>query len=69
MAEADSEDRRLANEFADLVELKFERFRIAGAIREEDAVGLECEHVLGGCSAGTTVTRAPMCTGCAECCA
>ncbi len=48
VAEADAEDRRLADEVADVADLGFERLGIAGTVREEDAVGLEREHVFGG---------------------
>ena len=40
--------------------LILQRLRIAGTVREKDAVGLQRQHVFGGwCDAGTTVTRAP----------
>ena len=48
MAEADAEDRRLADQFADLRGLVLERLGIAGAVREKHAVGLERQHVFGG---------------------
>ena len=62
MAEADAEDRRLADQPADVVDLRVQRLGIAGAVREEHAVGLEREHVFGGGERGTTVTRQPDCT-------
>ena len=48
VAEADAEDRRLADEAADVVDLGVQRLGVAGAVREEDAVGFEREDVFGG---------------------
>ena len=47
MAEADSEDRHAAQEFANGAHGVIDRLRVAGAVGEEDAVGLEVEDILG----------------------
>ena len=38
----------LADEVADILDLGVERFGVAGAVGEEDAVGLERENIFGG---------------------
>ena len=48
VAEADAEDRLLADQLADVAHLGLERLGVAGAVREEDAVGLERQHIFGG---------------------
>src|SRR3954462_8908623 len=48
MPEADTEYRRFADELANVLDLGLERFGIARAVGEEDTVGLERQHVLGG---------------------
>ena len=48
VAEADAEDRLLADQLADVRDLRLERLGIARAVGEEDAVGIQREHVLGG---------------------
>ena len=50
LAEADAEDRFLADQLANLGGLELERFGIARAVRQEDAVGVQREDVLGGCA-------------------
>ncbi len=35
-----------------VLDLRCERFGVAGAVREEDAVGLEGEHIFGGSERG-----------------
>ena len=45
--QADAEDRDPADQLAHLRGLKLERLGIAGAVREEHAVGLQREHVFG----------------------
>ena len=47
MAEADAEDRPLADQLADGVDDVVERRRVAGAVGEEDDVGVLGEHLLG----------------------
>ena len=70
VAEADAEDRRLADEFADLRGLVFERLGIAGAVREEDAVGLQGEHIFGEVSGGDDGDACSRCgPGGGGCCA
>ena len=48
VAEADAEDGLLADELADVGDLGDEGLGIAGAVGEEDAVGVEGEDVFGG---------------------
>lgn len=48
VAEADAEDRLLAQQAANRADRVVERLGIAGAIREEHAVRLDGEHVFGG---------------------
>ncbi len=48
VAEANSEDRRAAEQLADIRDGIGDRLGIAGAIGEKHAVGLEREHVFGG---------------------
>ena len=48
MAQADAEDGLLADELADVGDLRLERLGIAGTVGEEDAVGLERQHIFGG---------------------
>ena len=50
MAEADAEDRFLADQLANLGGLELERFGIARAVGQEDAVRVQREDVLGGCA-------------------
>ena len=52
VAEADAEDRALADQLADGVDDVAERRRVAGAVGEEDQVGVLGEHLLGGGRAG-----------------
>ena len=52
VAEADAEDRLLAEQAADRADRVVERLGVAGAVREEDAVGLVREHFFGGGGAG-----------------
>ena len=52
MAEADAEDRPLADQLADGVDDVAERRRVAGAVGEEDDVGVLGEHLLGAAGAG-----------------
>src|SRR6266540_2218966 len=52
LSETDAEDGHLANQAAHLSGLKFEGLRIAGTIGEEDAIGLESEHVLSRSHSG-----------------
>ena len=47
MAQADAEDGLLADQLANLLRLVLERLGIAGAVREEDAVGIQRQHVFG----------------------
>ena len=47
MAETDSEDRHAAQEFANRAHGVIDRLGIAGAVGEEDAVGLQVEDILG----------------------
>src|SRR5277367_3045916 len=48
MAEADSEDGFAAHEAADVVDCVGAGLGVAGAVREEDSVGLQGEHVFSG---------------------
>ena len=48
MAEADAEDRRLADQPPHVVDLRVQRLGIAGAVREKHAIGLQRENVFGG---------------------
>ena len=48
VAQADAEDGLLADQLADVGHLRVQRLGIAGAVGEEDAVGLERQHVFGG---------------------
>ena len=52
VAEADAEHRPLADQLADGVDDVAERRRVAGAVGEEDEVGVLGEHLLGGGRAG-----------------
>ena len=52
VAQADAEDRLLAEHAADRVDRVVERLGIAGAVGEEDAVGLVRQHLLGRRRAG-----------------
>ena len=52
VAEADAEDGRAADELADVRDLGFERLGIAGAVGEENSVGIEREYVFGGGEGG-----------------
>ena len=47
MAEADAEDRHLAEQLADVLLGIADRFRVAGAVAEKDAVRVHGQH-LGG---------------------
>ena len=47
VAEADAEDGRAAGELADAFPRVGDGLGVAGAVREEDAVGLESEHIFG----------------------
>src|ERR1039458_4689288 len=48
MAEADSEDGLTAHQAADVVDRVGAGLGVAGAVREEDSVGLQGQHVFGG---------------------
>jgi hypothetical protein len=48
VSEADAEDRLPADQFADVRHLRLQRLRVARAVGEEDAVGIEGEDILGG---------------------
>ncbi len=48
VAQADAEDGLLADQLADVGDLRLERLGIAGAVGEEDAVGIQRQHVFGG---------------------
>ena len=52
VAEADAEERALADQLADGVDDVVERRRVAGAVGEEDDVGVLGEHLLGRGGAG-----------------
>ena len=52
MAQADAEDRLLAQEAANGGDCIFQWLGVAGAVREEHAVGLLCEHFVGRRGAG-----------------
>ena len=52
VAEADAEDGLLAEQAADGADGVFERFGVAGAVGEEDAVGVLGENFFGGGGAG-----------------
>ena len=58
MAQADAEDRFLADQFADLLRLELERLGIARPVREKHAVRLERQHVFGRCAAPEPRSRA-----------
>ncbi len=47
VAEADAEDRHAAHHVANGADGVVDRLGVAGAVREEDAVGLERQHVFG----------------------
>ena len=47
MAQADAEHRLLADQFADLLRLEFERLGIARAVRKKHAIRLERQHIFG----------------------
>ena len=47
MAEANSEDRHAAQEFANGADGVIDRLGVAGAVGEKDAVGLQLEDILG----------------------
>ncbi len=72
MAQADAEDRLLAQQAADRVDRVFERLRIAGAVGEEHAVGLLGQHLLGRRRAGQNRHAAthgrPGAAGCSTSC-
>src|SRR5580693_47886 len=48
VAKADAENRRLADQTPNVVDLRMQRLRIARTVREKDAVGLQREDILGG---------------------
>src|SRR5579875_2604391 len=48
MTEADSKDGLASGQFADILLGVCDRFRVAGAVREKNAVGIEREHVFRG---------------------
>ena len=48
MAEADPEDRNLADELSDRLNGVFHWFGVARTIGKKDAIGLHSEHVFGG---------------------
>ena len=52
VAEADAEHRPLADQLADGLDDVVERRRVAGAVGEEDEVGVAGEHLLGRSRAG-----------------
>ena len=64
MAETDAEDRLLAEQAANRVDRVVERLGIAGAVREEHAVGLWLRTSSAVAVPGTTVTRQPSCRRC-----
>ena len=63
MAEADAEDRRLADQLADVVDLRVRAARDRpGRSRETRRRASARARLRRGVSAGTTVTRQPTCT-------
>ena len=52
VAETDAEDRNAADHVADSFCGIVDGFRIAGAVGEKDAVGIQCHYIGGGCLRG-----------------
>src|ERR1700733_13141745 len=48
VAEADAENRHFADQPPDIVDLRVQRFGVAGTVREKDAVGLQGKYILRG---------------------
>jgi hypothetical protein len=49
VAEADAKYWRRADEISEYLDLRTESSRVAGAVREEDAVGMKLPYVVGAC--------------------
>src|SRR5271168_1861810 len=52
VAQADAENRHAANELANVCDGVADRFGIAGAVREENAIRFQGKHILGGSLCG-----------------
>src|SRR6185295_2432374 len=59
LTQTDAEDRHAPDKFANLRDLKFERLRIPGSVREKHTIRLQREHIFGGRPGGNHRKSAP----------
>ena len=62
VAQADAEDRLLADQLADVADLRHQRLRIARTVGEKNSVGFERQHVLRAGQRRHHRDAAPACT-------